>query len=162
MAEFICRLGTPSGEVMTRVIEASGAGEAKTRLEGEGFRVFNVASAEKGLSAMMPFGTSRKNRVKPNDFLLFNQQLSALLRAGIPVLQSINLLKNRSASSTLRDILIDVEDKSLTRLTDFLAAHRAGYVKQYSDRNRRVRIAEKSNFLLLIVVKNLKSVFGQT
>jgi type IV pilus assembly protein PilC len=111
MAEFICRLGTPSGEVMTRVIEASGAGEAKTRLEGEGFRVFNVASAEKGLSAMMPFGTSRKNRVKPNDFLLFNQQLSALLRAGIPVLQSINLLKNRSASSTLRDVLIDVENK---------------------------------------------------
>lgn len=111
MAEFICRLGTPSGEVMTRVIEASGAGEAKTRLEGEGFRVFNVASAEKGLSAMMPFGTAKKNRVKPNDFLLFNQQLSALLRAGIPVLQSINLLKNRSASSTLRDVLIDVEDK---------------------------------------------------
>jgi len=115
MAEFICRLGTPAGEIMTRVVEAAGAGEAKTRLESEGFRVFAVASAERGLAAVaLPFGAgaaSKKNRVKPNDFLLFNQQLSALLRAGIPVLQSINLLKNRSASSTMRDVLANVEDK---------------------------------------------------
>ncbi|MDQ6788534.1 MAG: type II secretion system F family protein, partial [Acidobacteriota bacterium] len=111
MAEFICRLGTPSGEIMTRIVEAAGAGEAKNRLESEGFRVFNVASTERGLSAVMPFGGAKKNRVKAGDFLLFNQQLSALLRAGIPVLQSIGLLKNRSASSTLRDVLADVEEK---------------------------------------------------
>jgi type IV pilus assembly protein PilC len=111
MAEFICRLGTPSGEVMTRIVEAAGAGEAKTRLESEGFRVFTVASAERGLSAVLPFGTGQKNRVKPADFLLFNQQLSALLRAGIPALQSIGLLKNRSGSSTLRNVLVDVESK---------------------------------------------------
>lgn len=111
MAEFICRLGAPSGEVMTRMVEASGAGEAKSRLESEGFRVFAVSNAAGGLSASLPFGANSKNRVKPADFLLFNQQLSALLRAGIPVLQSINLLKNRSASSTLRGMLADIEDK---------------------------------------------------
>lgn len=112
MAEFICRLGTPSGEVLTRVVEAAAAGDAKTRLEGEGFRVFAVASAEKGLSAVLPFGAGgKKTRVKAGDFLLFNQQLSALLRAGIPILQAINLLKNRSGSSTLRVILADVEEK---------------------------------------------------
>ena len=111
MAEFICRLGTPSGEIVTRVVEALGAGEAKNQLEREGFKVFKVASAEKGLSAVLPIGTSKKNRVKQGDFLLFNQQLSALLRAGIPVLQSITLLKNRSASTSLRVILADVEDK---------------------------------------------------
>lgn len=111
MAEFICRLGTPSGEVITRIVEATAAAQAKTQLEGEGFRVFAVSSAEKGLSAMMPGGSSGKGRVKQNDFLLFNQQFSALLRAGIPVLQSITLLKNRSASATLRTILADVEGK---------------------------------------------------
>jgi type IV pilus assembly protein PilC len=111
MAEFICRLGTPSGEVVTRIIEAAAPAEAKTRLEGEGFRVFAVSSAENGLSAMLHVGGSRKSRVKPGDFLLFNQQLSALLRAGIPVLQSINLLKNRSQSSAMRDVLADVEEK---------------------------------------------------
>jgi type IV pilus assembly protein PilC len=111
MAEFICRLGTPSGEVVTRVVEALGAGEAKSQLEHEGFKVFTVASTEKGLSAILPGGSGKKNRVKQGDFLLFNQQLSALLRAGIPILQSINLLKNRSATSSLRVVLADVEEK---------------------------------------------------
>ena len=111
MSEFICRLGTPSGEVVTRVVEASAAADAKRQLENEGFRVFAVSTAEKGLSALLPGGSTRGKRVKQADFLLFNQQLSALLRAGIPVLQAINLLKTRSASSNLRDILVDVEDK---------------------------------------------------
>lgn len=111
MAEYICRLGTPSGEVVTRIVEAVGAGEAKTQLENEGFKVFKVETAEKGLSAVLPGMSGKKNRVKQGDFLLFNQQFSALLRAGIPVLQSINLLKNRSASSALRTVLADVEEK---------------------------------------------------
>ena len=110
MAEFICRLGTPSGEIVTRVVEALGANEAKSQLEHEGFKVFTVANAEKGLSAVLS-GAGKKNRVKQGDFLLFNQQLSALLRAGIPILQSINLLKNRSQSSNLRAVLADVEEK---------------------------------------------------
>lgn len=111
MSEFICRLGTPSGEVITRIVEAAAAGEAKAQLEIEGFRVFSVSSAERGLSAVLTGSAGKKGRVKQADFLLFNQQLSALLRAGIPVLQSISLLKNRSASGNLREILADVEEK---------------------------------------------------
>ncbi len=112
MAEFICRLGTPSGEVVTRIVEAAAADDARTQLELDGFRVFDVASADRGIAAFLPFGgTATKGKIKQSDFLLFNQQLSALLRAGIPVLQSITLLKNRSQSSTLRDVLTSVEEK---------------------------------------------------
>ncbi len=111
MAEFICRLGTPSGEIVTRVVEATSRGDARTKLEGEGFRVFAVSSAERGLASVLPGGSSGKGRVKPADFLLFNQQLSALLRAGIPVLQAIGLLRQRAGSSSLKNILGDVEEK---------------------------------------------------
>ena len=111
MSEFICRLGTPSGDVVTRIVEATAASDARTQLERDGFKVFSVAAATGGISAVLPFGRSHKRRVKQADFLLFNQQLSALLRAGIPVLQSITLLKTRSASGALREVLTDVEDK---------------------------------------------------
>jgi len=111
MTEFICRLGTPSGEVITRMIEAAGAAEARSRLESEGFRVFAVSNSQDGLSSVLNMGGSKKAKVKQADFLLFNQQLSALLRAGIPVLQAIGLLKTRSASANLRIVLADVEDK---------------------------------------------------
>lgn len=111
MTEYICRLGTPSGEIVTKIVEANAPAEARLRLEGDGFRVFAISSAEEGLSSVLPFGQTKKAKVKQSDFLLFNQQFSALLRAGIPVLQAVELLKARSASANLRAVLVDVEEK---------------------------------------------------
>jgi type IV pilus assembly protein PilC len=111
MSEYICRLGTPSGEVITRLVEAAGPADARVRLESEGYKVFAVSSAGGSVGGLFGFGGSSKIKVKQGDFLLFNQQFSALLRAGIPVLQAIGLLKARSGSSALRTVLADVEDK---------------------------------------------------
>jgi type IV pilus assembly protein PilC len=113
MAEFIARLGTPGGEVVTRTVEASGINEARVRLEREGFRVFNVVPPKTtGVAALTRFGRSGAHpRVKANDFLLFNQQLAALVRAGIPILQSIAMLRKRAASARLRAVLGDVEER---------------------------------------------------
>jgi len=112
MSEFICRLGAPSGEIITRLVEAAGPVDARSRLESEGFKVFAVTPAEGGVSGLFNIGgSSGKHKVKQADFLLFNQQFSALLRAGIPVLQAIGLLKTRSGSASLRTVLADVEDK---------------------------------------------------
>ncbi|QQS42459.1 MAG: type II secretion system F family protein [Acidobacteriota bacterium] len=112
MAEFICRLGTQSGEIVTRVVEAENDSDARSQLEKEGYKVFRVATSGTGLSAVLAPGASgAKGRVRQNDFLLFIQQFAALLRAGIPVLQSISLLRQRSASSSLKEILTDIEEK---------------------------------------------------
>jgi len=98
MAEFICRLGTPAGEVVTRTVEAVGVQEARARLESEGFRVFAVTPPKTvGVSSLTRRGGKGSHaRFKANDFLLFNQQLSALLRAGIPILQAISMLRKRA------------------------------------------------------------------
>lgn len=112
MTEFICRLGTPSGEIVTKIVEAAGAADARMRLESEGFKVFAVSNSSEGLSSLLSLGGgNKKGKVKQADFLLFNQQFSALLRAGIPVLQAIGLLKTRSGSANLRAVLTDVEEK---------------------------------------------------
>jgi len=113
MAEFICRLGTPAGEIVTRTIEAVGIQEARVRLESEGFRVFAVTPPKtSGVAALTRRGGKGTHpRFKANDFLLFNQQLSALLRAGIPILQAISMLRKRAQSAGLSTVLADVEDK---------------------------------------------------
>ena len=113
MAEFICRLGTPAGEIVTRTIEAVGVQEARTRLESEGFRVFAVTPPKTvGVAALTRRGgKGAQARFKANDFLLFNQQLAALLRAGIPILQAISMLRKRAQSAGLSMVLADVEDK---------------------------------------------------
>lgn len=112
MAEFVCRLGTPAGEIVTRTIEASAVHEARARLEREGFKVFNITppKAEGLTSFTRDSGGSPRAKVKANDFLLFNQQLAALLRAGIPILQAIAMLRRRATSVRLRAVLEDVEE----------------------------------------------------
>src|SRR5436190_15908656 len=113
MAEFTVRLGTPAGEIVTRTVEALAANEARARLEREGFKVFTVTAPKTvGASLMTRGGASGgRARIKANDFLLFNQQLSALLRAGIPILQAITMLRKRATSPKLRAILEEVEDQ---------------------------------------------------
>ena len=112
MAEFVCRLGTPAGEIVTRTVEAAAVHEVRARLEREGFKVFAVTPPRaEGLTAFTKqTGGRRGARVKPNDFLLFNQQLAALLRAGIPILQAISMLRRRATSVRLRAVLEEVED----------------------------------------------------
>jgi type IV pilus assembly protein PilC len=112
MAEFVCRLGTPAGEIVTRTVEAAAVNEVRSRLEREGFKVFAITPPKsEGLTAFTKqSGARRGARVKANDFLLFNQQLAALLRAGIPILQAITMLRRRSASVRLRAVLEEVEE----------------------------------------------------
>jgi type IV pilus assembly protein PilC len=112
MAEFVCRLGTPAGEIVTRTVEAAAVSEVRSRLEREGFKVFAITPPRaEGLTTFTKQGRNRSGtRVKANDFLLFNQQLAALLRAGIPILQAIAMLRRRATSLRLRAVLEEVEE----------------------------------------------------
>ncbi|HEX8097828.1 MAG TPA: type II secretion system F family protein, partial [Pyrinomonadaceae bacterium] len=112
MAEFICRLGTPAGEIVTRTVEAAGVQEARARLERDGFRVFAVTPPKtSGVTALTRGGRrGAHSRVKAGDFLLFNQQMAALIRAGIPILQAVTMLRKRSPSARLRAVLANVEE----------------------------------------------------
>ena len=113
MAEFTVRLGTPAGEIVTRTVEALAAHEVRTRLEREGFKVFAITEPKgEGVASLTKGGAAgARVRVKANDFLLFNQQLAALLRAGIPILQAITMLRRRATAPRLRAVLENVEEQ---------------------------------------------------
>jgi type IV pilus assembly protein PilC len=111
MAEFICRLGTPTGEVVTRTVEAAAERDLRSRLEREGYRIFSVSATGAAGVRRALGGEIRARKIKTEDFLLFNQQLAALLRAGLPILQAIGILRKRVPNERLRLILEDVEEK---------------------------------------------------
>jgi len=111
MAEYICRLGTPGGEVVTRTVEATAERDLRSKLEREGYRIFSIASTG-SINIRRSFGGDQAvAKIKTEDFLLFNQQLSALLRAGLPILQAIGILRKRVRNDQLRLSLEDVEEK---------------------------------------------------
>jgi type IV pilus assembly protein PilC len=53
----------------------------------------------------------RQKTLKPDDFILFNQQFVALIRAGLPILKALDLLKDRIANPLLREHIRDVRDR---------------------------------------------------
>ncbi len=122
MPEFTCRLGTPSGDVVTRIVEADGVEELRRRLQNEGFRVFAIERPVRRAIRQSLLGSAKIN---PQEFLLYNQQLATLLRAGLPLLQVLNILIRRQPPGAFRTVLEDIE-RRITRggsLSEAYGAH---------------------------------------
>lgn len=140
MAEYTCRLGTPGGEVVVRTIEGNSEQDLRQRLLLDGYRVFAIQSSAgqsglAGLAGLRGILTrGRSIRIRMDDFLLFNQQLAALIHAGLPVLQSIQMLRQRSPNPKLRLVLADVEARitSGSALSDALAAQGDTFPRIYT------------------------------
>src|ERR1700759_5285507 len=101
MAEFVIKLADERGRVMEQVQTASTADELRLRFSHAGYHVFSV-KARSGLG-----GVSRR-KVKLEPFLIFNQQFLTLIRAGLPILGSLELLAKRQKNPVFRAQLEDV------------------------------------------------------
>ena len=134
MAEYICRLGTPAGEIVTRTVEGLSEQELRQRLAQEGYRIFSVETSRVVGGVRMRGLGQRSVKIKLDDFLLFNQQLAALIHAGLPVLQSIQMLSQRSPNPKLRQVLADVESriKSGSALSEAFEAQGDTFPKIYT------------------------------
>jgi type IV pilus assembly protein PilC len=107
MTQFSVRIGWPDGSVAEERVLASNAGAARSEVERRGGHVFEVR--RRGLS--LGEGRTRRRRVKMSDFLIFNQEMIALLKAGLPVVHSFEILLERQESSTLRAALTDIKER---------------------------------------------------
>lgn len=105
--EFLVRTGWPDGTLAEEAIVAPDATAARAEVERRGGHVFQVRGKGFSLSA----GRSRRGRVKMADFLIFNQEMIALLKAGLPVVHAFEILLERQESAVLRRVLTDVKDK---------------------------------------------------
>ncbi len=134
MAEFICKLGTPGGDVVTRTVEGLSEQELRQRLAQEGYRIFSVETSGVINGVRVRGEGQRTVRIKLDDFLLFNQQLAALIHAGLPVLQSVQMLRQRSPNPKLRMVLSDVEAriKSGSALSEAFEAQGETFPKIYT------------------------------
>jgi type IV pilus assembly protein PilC len=109
MAEFVCKVADASGRVSTQVEVAQNVGEARQKLSDRGLYVYSVR-ARIGLLGRS-LGQRRDRAVKSGDFLIFNQQLNTLVKAGLPILKALDLLAERAASPRLRPALEDVRHR---------------------------------------------------
>ncbi|MDR2697626.1 MAG: type II secretion system F family protein, partial [Holophagales bacterium] len=94
---FTVKYTTPTGDILTRELEGTSTDEIRRRLTAEGHFPMEVKASRSAFS--------RSRAIKSEPLILFNQELLALLKAGIPLLQSLELLMDHGKDAMLRAAL---------------------------------------------------------
>lgn len=95
-----------------QVTEAPTEREARDRLSQQGFLVYSVRA--KDLSARLSGITHKRKTVNLEKFLVFNQQFVTLIKAGLPILQGLDLLADRLTDEKLGHHIQAVRDEVKT------------------------------------------------
>lgn len=126
--EFQCRLGTPQGEVVEGIYVAENEARLRHELEEKGLFVLDIR-ARGGVGGFSVPGLGgllqRQRKVTSREFLVFNQELATLLKAGLPLVQSLDILRRAIPNPTFKAVLDDVYERvrAGTSLSEAFEAH---------------------------------------
>lgn len=121
--EFRCRLVSADGDLVEGVYSAENESRLRQELEEKGLHVLSLrarGSVVRGLPSLVT-----RRRIARHEFLVFNQELATLLKAGMPLVQSLDMLRRQAASPVFRAVLDAVHEKvrAGTALSDAFIEH---------------------------------------
>src|SRR5512146_1570840 len=131
MGEFLVKLADERGHVLEQVESGISEQEIRERFTQQGFYVYSV----RGRGGLASLGTmGRRRRIKTDEFVIFNQQFLTLIKAGLPILKSLELLAKRQRNQGFKSILENVQQrvKSGELLSEAFAAQGAGISRIYT------------------------------
>jgi type IV pilus assembly protein PilC len=173
MAEFLLKYADPRGEIRSQVAEATSESEARERFTQQGFLVYSVRPRVVVGSAVSVGLSKRRGRKKLDieKFLIFNQQFLTLVRAGLPILKSLDLLAERLTDPKLGPHIKAVRDQvkggallseafedqgifPAIYVTSVLAGEKSGALGEVLDRYinyQKMALAVKKKILLSLI-----------
>ena len=109
--EFRCRVATPGGEVTEATYVAESEASLRLELEEKGLYLLSARGSGGVRLGRLSLGFPRRRRVPTAEFLVFNQELATLLKAGLPLVQSLDILRKRVPNPTFKAALDDVHER---------------------------------------------------
>ena len=109
MAEYLVKVANEQGHLQQQVERGFSEAEVRDRFVQQGYLVYWVKP--RGVFSAGKINLSSQGKIKQSKFLVFNQQFLTLIKAGLPVLQSLDLLIKRQKDSGLRSLLDNVRDR---------------------------------------------------
>ena len=107
--EFQCRLGTATGQIVEGTYVAESEARLRHDLEQRGLHI--LALRPRGGLAWGSLLPTRRRRISSREFLVFNQELATLLRAGLPLVQSLDILRSRIDHPIFKPVLDDIHER---------------------------------------------------
>ncbi len=101
MAEFVMKYADGSGQTHTQAVQGTTEQEIRDRFNRQGFLVYSVKPKQAGLSLSGDIALPGRKKLNLEKFLIFNQQFVTLIRAGLPILKSLDLLAERLTDAKL-------------------------------------------------------------
>jgi type IV pilus assembly protein PilC len=130
--EFSCRLVSARGEIVEGVYTADTEARLRHELEDKGLHVLSLQprGGIAGFSIKLP----RRRKVSAREFLEFNQELATLLKAGMPLVQSLDLLRSGISDPLFRSVLDTVHErvKAGSALSDAFEEHGTLFPRVYT------------------------------
>ena len=99
--EFRCRLGTAGGEIVEGVYVADSEARLRRELEDKGLFVLSLQRRGRA-PGVRRLARPASGRIRRQEFLVFNQELATLLKAGMPLVQSLDILRQRVVEPDLQ------------------------------------------------------------
>jgi type IV pilus assembly protein PilC len=124
--EYRCRLGTPGGEIIEGVYVADSEARLRREFEEKGLLVLAIQQAgRRALAGVHLPALPRRRKVPSREFLVYNQELATLLKAGMPLVQSLDILRQRVTNPVFKVVLDDVYERvrSGSALSEAFEAH---------------------------------------
>ncbi|MDH3627048.1 MAG: type II secretion system F family protein [Acidobacteriota bacterium] len=110
MTEFVCRVANATGEVYERSINAVDEATVRRDLESQDLMILDVRKPSALIGALKSLFRIKRG-ISMSEFLIFNQELAALVRAGLPIVPSLELLIERRDPGIFRDALQDIRER---------------------------------------------------
>ncbi len=132
MDEFVCKLGTASGQVIQRTYTAASENDLRREFESQDYLVFSI-KRKAAAAKLLDFSAFKKKSIAPKEFLIFNQEFASLISAGLPIVNSLNVLLERRKNIAFKNALLDIRDqvKSGASLSDAFSSHGDLFPKLY-------------------------------
>jgi type IV pilus assembly protein PilC len=121
MAEFLVKIADERGRQAEQVEHGYSESEVRERFVQQGYLVYWVKPR-----GFFGGGKLRGRKVKQGQFVIFNAQFLTLIKAGLPILNSLDLLIRRQRDKNLQALLQNVRErvKGGELLSDAFAAQR--------------------------------------
>ena len=131
--DFVCKIGMPTGQVLERTFSADSEDDLRRDFDAKDFLVYSIRR-KAAAAALLDLSAFRRRKVAVKEFLVFNQELAALITAGLPIISSLDILIERRKNPVFRQALADIRDqvKSGASLSDAFGSKGELFPKIYS------------------------------